>query len=128
MHERIRQARIAAKMSQAELGEKVGYTKNYINLIENNKRNPSALLLEKFAEILGVNASWLASGEGEMKPTVTRETELGNYVKEMLSDSPDSFRTALVTTLLRFDPNGPEWAVIERIFEKTMNEMKRAGE
>ena len=128
MHERIRQARIAAKMSQAELGAKVGYTKNYINLIENNKRNPSALLLEKFAEILGVNASWLASGEGEMKPSVTRETELGNYVKEMLVDSPDSFKAALVTTLLRFDPNGPEWAVIERIFEKTANEMKRAGE
>lgn len=128
MHERIRQARIAAKMSQAELGEKVGYTKNYINLIENDKRNPSALLVAKFAQILGVSEIWLKTGEGEMVEPESREHELSRYVEQMLIDSPDSFKAALVTTLLRFDPNGPEWAVIERIFEKTINEMKRAGE
>ena len=38
-------------------------------------------------------------------------------IRSLMADSPESFRSALVTTLLRFDPNGPEWEILERIYD-----------
>ena len=125
MQNRIRQARIAADLSQEELGNLVGYTKNYINLIENGKRNPSSLLVSKFAEVLSVNEEWLRTGEGDMTAPASREQELSRYVGQLLADRPESIRSALITTLLRFDPNGPEWAVLERIVRETAAEMEK---
>ena len=125
MQDRIRQARIAAGFSQAELGEKVGYTKNYINLIENGKRSPSALLVSKFAEVLSVSEDWLRTGEGDMTAPASREQELSRLVGQMLADRPESFRNTLITTLLRFEPGSPEWDLLEKIVRTCAEQMEK---
>lgn len=122
---RIRQARVEAGISQAELGEQVGYTTNYINMIENGKRNPSPLLVSKIAEILDVDEQWLRTGEGDMHKQESREQELARYVGQLLVDRPESMRSALITTLLCFDPDGPEWEVLERIMRHCIAEMDK---
>ena len=63
-----------------------------------------------------------------MFPARSREEELGRLVAELLADRPESFRAALITTLLRFDPAGPEWAALEAIVRSLLAEWQdRAG-
>lgn len=47
---------------------------------------------------------------------------MGDLLKTLLRDSSESFRTRLITTLLRFDPNGTEWEVLERIYKSVAKE------
>ena len=45
-------------------------------------------------------------------------------IRQLMADRPESFRSALITTLLRFDPDGPEWALLENIYKKVSAEIK----
>ncbi len=73
------------------------------------------------AERFGTNETWLRTGVGDMTAGRSREQEMAALVKSLMADSPESFRSAIVTTLLRFDPNRPEWEVLERIYDKIAN-------
>ena len=53
--ERIQKARKAAKLSQKELGEKLGVSASMIGQYENNLRNPKTETLFRIAEALNVN-------------------------------------------------------------------------
>lgn len=53
MHEQIKAARIAAHMTQKELADLIGVSRERISEIENNKSNPSKETLEAIAEALG---------------------------------------------------------------------------
>lgn len=128
MKDRIKAIRKKVGLNQAAFGAKCGVSLSAVQKWESGENTVSDAVIMLMCQKFGINEEWLRTGQGEMTAPLSREAELANYVREILVDSPDSFRTALVTTLLRFDPNGPEWAVIERIFEKTLNEMKRAGE
>lgn len=115
MNSRIKEARKAAGLTQAQLGEKVGLSKNYICLIETGDRKPGNRAIADIAAALGVNEAWLRTGEGNMTGTNTREPELLAAARDLLSERDDSFRRRLVSALLKFDPKGPEWAILERI-------------
>lgn len=128
MKDRIKAIRKRAGLNQQDFGKKCGVSLSAVQKWESGENTVSDAVILLICQRFGINEEWLRTGQGEMTAPLSREAELANYVREILVDSPDSFKAALVTTLLRFDPNGPEWAVIESIFEKTMNEMKRAGE
>lgn len=51
---RITELRAAAGMSQAELGERVGVTRQTVNAIEGGKYSPSLEVAFKIARVLGV--------------------------------------------------------------------------
>lgn len=53
--ERIQKARKAAKLSQKELGEKLGVSASMIGQYENNLRNPKTETLFKIADALNVD-------------------------------------------------------------------------
>lgn len=55
----IKKYRILAKMSQLELAKKVGVARQTINLIENQKYNPSLELCIKIAKALGTDLNTL---------------------------------------------------------------------
>lgn len=55
----------------------------------------------------------------------SREEELGALLKSVLADRPEAFRSRLLTALLRFDPDGAEWQVLERIYESIAEEAKK---
>ncbi len=52
--EKIKEARIAANLTQHTLAEMVFVTESYIALIESGKRNPSTAVLSKLSEVLGL--------------------------------------------------------------------------
>ena len=52
----FKELRIKNKMTQEQLAEKSGYSKDYISMIERGERNPSDKAKIKFAEILNVSS------------------------------------------------------------------------
>ena len=128
MKDRIKSVRSAAKLTQAAFAEKLHVTRNYITQIEMGVMTPGENLIRNVCQEFGVSELWLRDGVGEMYLPRTREQEMAELVKSLMADSPESFRSALVTTLLRFDPDGPEWEILERIYNNIAAEMEKAPE
>ena len=64
----IKEYRILSKMSQLELAKKVGVARQTINLIENQKYNPSLDLCIKIAKALGTDLNtlfWIINKEDD---------------------------------------------------------------
>ena len=117
MKARIKEIRKTTGLSQAAFGEAVGVSFSAEQKWELGISVPSDAAVMNICRKFNVNEAWLRTGEGEMKAPVSREQEMAALVRSLMEDSPESFRTALVTTLLRFDPNGPEWDILERIYD-----------
>lgn len=124
MNSRIRAVRAAAGISQEKFASSLNLSRQYVALLETGERIPSDRTILDICRVYGINETWLRTGEGEMTASKSRSQEMSEMVKSLMADSPESFRSALITTLLRFDPNGPEWEVLERIYEGIANAKK----
>lgn len=126
MNTRIREVRKVSKISQEEFGKSLGLSRQYITLVETGERIPSDRTIRDICRIYGVNETWLRTGAGEMVAPKSRQQEMAELTRSLMEDSPESFRSALVTALLRFDPNGPEWAILERIYDSIAKEAEQS--
>ena len=66
----MRRARKKAGLTQKELGDAVGVKQATISGLEKGDSRSSAYLVQ-IARVCGVNADWLATGNGEMEGSVT---------------------------------------------------------
>lgn len=64
--ERIAQARKAAGLTQQQVGDHFGITRNAVSLWESDENAPTAARIEDLAALLQVSYAWLGSGQGEM--------------------------------------------------------------
>lgn len=124
MKARIKEIRKTTGLSQAAFGEAVGVSFSAEQKWELGISVPSDAAIMNICRKFNVNEAWLRTGEGEMKAPISREQEMAELVGSLMEDSPESLRSALVTTLLRFDPGGPEWALLERIFNDVSSAMQ----
>ena len=124
MQNRILEIRKAAGLTQTAFGAKLGISRNYVWMLETGTREPSERTIRDICREFAVNETWLRTGEGEMRQAPTREAEMAALIRQLMADRPESFRSALITTLLRFDPDGPEWALLEDIYKKVSAEIK----
>lgn len=104
---RMKEIRLAYKMSQAELAALVGVAENEIQSFEENESSPSVLELRKIAEALSCSADYLLglteaepiriSTEGLSEPQIrqmqelvdlfsTRETDAGRCRPDVAAD------------------------------------------
>lgn len=127
--ERIREVRLSQpeKMSVEKFAERLGITKGSVSLIENGKNQPSDQTIRSVCREFNVNETWLRTGDGQMYADKDRAREMEELVQSLMADSPESFRSALITTLLRFRPDGPEWEVLERIYQSVAASVPSAG-
>ena len=63
--DRLAQSRRAAGLSQAELGEKVGVSRQAVSKWESGQTSPDTKTLTLLCRVLGVSADYLLLGEGE---------------------------------------------------------------
>jgi ribosome-binding protein aMBF1 (putative translation factor) len=74
--EEVRKARIAAGLSQEELGFRSKFSRNYVSMVELNQNSPTLDTLIRICHVLGVRAATLvARHEREMqrqKPMMRR--------------------------------------------------------
>ena len=57
--DRLKTARINAKMSQREVAKKIGISQTSYSFLENGLREPSMLYLRRIAALLNVSIDWL---------------------------------------------------------------------
>ncbi|MGL4235459.1 helix-turn-helix domain-containing protein [Tabrizicola sp.] len=60
---KLRERRLAAGLRQADAAAKAGISASYLNLIEHNRRNVTADVLERLAEALGIDRTALVDGQ-----------------------------------------------------------------
>lgn len=124
MQNRIKELRKSLGLNQTEFGNKIGVTTSAISGYELGTRAPSDAIIKSICREYGVNETWLRTGAGEMRRSRSREAELGELIRSRLIDSPESFQAELITTLLKFDPDGPEWKILEKILHGLVEDWK----
>ena len=124
MNSRIKDVRNSACLSQSEFGEKIGVSAAAVSRWEAGERSIPDTAIISICRDFGISETWLRTGEGEMRAAKSREQEMAEMVKRLMADRPDSFRSALITTLLRLDPDGKEWDVLEDIYKRIVEVKK----
>lgn len=124
MKDRIKELRKSLKLNQTDFGRSLGVSLSAVQKWESGENDLSDAVILLISQQYGVSETWLRTGEGEMRAAKSREQEMAEMVKRLMADRPDSFRSALITTLLRLDPNGKEWAVLEDIYKRIAEAQK----
>jgi XRE family transcriptional regulator, fatty acid utilization regulator len=66
--DRIRMHRARLRLSQSDLGRKVGLSTNGVSLIERGVVDPRASVIHAMADVLGVSIDYLLKGDPATKP------------------------------------------------------------
>lgn len=119
--ERIRGVRKSHGLTLEKFGEKIGITASSLSTIENGKSNPSEQTIRAIIREFHVDEVWLRTGAGEMFAKRSRSEEMHGLIDELMNSRPDSFRSALLTTLLRFSPE--QWELLESIYNSVQGQM-----
>ena len=127
MKERIRQVRKDAGLSQSEFGRVLGVSLSAVFKWESGENEMSDAVILLLCQKFRVSETWLRTGAGEMHGEQEKQEELGRAVATLMAGRPGSFQAAVISALLRFDPDGPEWDVLERIYNSIEKE-KGAGD
>lgn len=125
MNDRIKIVRKSADLTQTEFAERLSLSANYVWMIETGQRDPGERTVRDICREFGVSEEWLRTGEGEMYAPRSRAEELTAAVYRLMADAPDRFKAALVSALLKFDPDGREWQVLEDIYNSVAAEQKK---
>ena len=123
MKDRIKLIRKNRKETQTEFGALFGVSLSAVQKWESGENVPASSVITLMASKTGVNEFWLRNGKGDMYASQTRAEELDEFVDSVLQDRPDSFRSALVDTLLHFQPE--EWELLEKIFDSIQEKREK---
>lgn len=119
---RTKELRDSLGLTQQKFADRLGITRGAVANWDLDRSDPSDAVISLICRVFNVREAWLRDGTGEMFESKPRAEELGELVRKLLSDRPESFRSRLITSLLRFEPNSPEWQVLENIYDSIANE------
>ena len=85
MKARIAEVRKAVGLSQAEMADQLGLSRNFISLMENGNRIPSDRTVADICREFGVNRIWLETGVGEPFQPKDKREELKAVFSDILS-------------------------------------------
>ena len=125
MQERIRTLRKTLGLTQKQFAEKIGVKQNTVAQYEIGRNVPSDMAINLICREFGVNEIWLRTGVGDPFQKKERSQEMTELIADLMNDRPESFRTRLITALLRFSPDGPEWAALESIYNSIQAEAEK---
>lgn len=123
--QRVKAVRKELGMTLDAFGKRVGVTKTAISNIENGARCLTDQMLLSICREFGVNETWLRTGAGEPFMPPSRLEEMGRLVKSLMADKPEAFRSRLIAALLRFDADGPEWQLLENIYNSVAADVEK---
>lgn len=115
MNTRIAEIRKNNNLTQEQFSKRMGISKNYVNLIENGKKNPGDRLVSDICREFNVNETWLRTGKEEPFLPRTRNQIIADFTADLLKEEDDSFRRRFIEVLAVLDVN--EWKTLEKIAE-----------
>ena len=99
LKDRLKKLRKELDLKQREFAEKIGTSPNILTNYETGRRNPSNSVINNICKTFNVNEEWLRNGIGDMFQPISRETEIENAVRNLLSGESDSFKSRLISLL-----------------------------
>ena len=122
---RTKELRKALGLTQQQFADRLHITRGAVSNWDLAIPSPSDAAVSLICREFNVREAWLRDGTGEMLEVKPRAEELGELVRKLLSDRPESFRSRLITSLLRFEPDSPEWQILENIYNSIAAETER---
>ena len=113
MYDRVKKLRKALNLTQQEMADKLGISRNSLASYETGKSNMGSAVVSLICKEFHVNEKWLRTGAGRMFNKVTRDEQIAEFIGDTLSSVNDSFRRRFIAMLARL--NEDEWAVLERM-------------
>lgn len=113
---RTKELRKALGLTQQQFADRLHITRGAVSNWDLDITSPSDAAVSLICREFNVREAWLRDGTGEMLEVKPRAEELGELVRKLLADRPESFRSRLITSLLRFEPDSPEWQILENIY------------
>jgi transcriptional regulator with XRE-family HTH domain len=98
MNNRIKEARKRLLLTQKDVGEKLGFTDNYIYMMECGKKAVSERYIHGLVTEYGINENWIRTGEGDMFMPSTKEEEIADIASKIFKEE-SLFRTELIKAL-----------------------------
>ena len=120
MNRRIAEIRKKASMTQEQFAQKMGISANYVNLIENGKKNPGDRLISDICREFNVNEEWLRTGNGEMLKRRSKSQEIESFVNDIMDLPDENFKKRFISALTKL--NEDDWAVLMKIADELNKE------
>lgn len=103
MNKRILEIRKSAEMTQEQFAQKMGISKNYVNLIENGKKQPGDRLISDICMEFDVNENWLRTGTGKKRKEIDPDDRYSVNLGK-LQRTDDETIIKWVNTIAETDP------------------------
>ena len=113
------------QITKSKFAEAINVSPAFISQLCAGTSAPSDRTIADICRVFGVSEVWLRTGAGEPFPPTSRKEELTSLFGELMSDRPEAFRSRVISALLRFDPSGKEWDVLEHIYNGIEAENKK---
>lgn len=120
MHNRIKEIRSNAKLTQQEFADRLGIRRGTIANYELGRNEPIDAVITLICREFNVNETWLRTGDGEMFKPVSRDQEIEAFLNELMKNEKPDFRKRMVAVLARLDLK--EWQLLEQIARKMVQE------
>lgn len=120
--ERIRDVRKTLNKTQKDFSQALGFSENYVWLMEKGQREPSERTLNDICRIFGVDSEWLKTGEGEMFVPLSRSEELAAIFEKV--EVGDDAKSRLIRAMARLpDEAFPAFAkFVEQLYQNFTDE------
>lgn len=117
MKERIIALRKSLNLSQQAFAERLGIKRTTISNYEIGRNDPVDSVVSLICREFGVREEWLRDGVEPMMSEDGVLQEMTDLVGRLFRDRPETFKARLISVLLRYDPDGPQWRILEEIYE-----------
>lgn len=97
MHNRIKEVRKKAGLTQQEFADRLGISRSNIGNYESGSRAPIDAAIKLICSKFAVNEAWLRTGEGEPYIQLSRQAEIARIITQAMRASPE--REALICAL-----------------------------
>lgn len=119
MIERIIKIREEKNLSQEKFAEKLGLSRNFINQVENGKKNISDRTISDICRLFNVNEEWLRTGNGEQY--LQPEDKLSTYIADIITGD-DDFIKDLISAYMELDELSEE--ALRKLADSMLNKRK----
>lgn len=119
--DRLIKIREDKEYSQEKFASELGLSRNFINQVENRKKNISERTIKDICREFNINEEWLTDGIGEMKKTADRK--LSGYLSE-IATGDDEFIQNLIEVYMELDPTSKE--ALKEIAKKMADKQKKS--
>lgn len=123
MNERIKSIRLDLGLTQAEFGERLCLSQNYVWMVEKGDRFPSDRTVADICRVFNVNEDWLRTGEGEKYIRFSRRDTIAAYLGKLNGGKCSPLEEKLIEFMA--ETSAEEWEELAKIlkrFSETMQE------